>query len=425
MNMPTAFVRVTEALNEGRLMREVRQQNALLKRQVSLLQDEVQAATDITTNTDSTGSKHYTGTPSRYNSYEAQVVQLGLMYDNVADWGCMIARNIIDMRTAFSVGGGIRVIKRETFEGQAERELEWAEDFMQQNNLDEEMPQEYAKEAEIEGKVLFRFLVDKPNQFVRLTHVPWLKFHYEVLTPENDFLMYARAVYTGSGEAGITFDLSSDRFVYKRFGGVSSKPNITPPKTSFVLREMEDLDKAIWDWRKVNRLFSMPTPVIMAPDKQTAKDINESLAAINWRIGKLIVFGGQNVKFELVGWKGDGYTTLKEETQSLVKTISGTTGIPVHFLGYPELLSNRDTAENLSQLIALSTSKERRTWVGAYEEIFQKAMRIHNRAFGTNLNPQAIDVELMDLMLTPVEAEGEPDAPISESNNTSPRESGA
>jgi len=135
----------------------------------------------------------------------------------------------------------------------------------------------------------------------------------------------------------------------------------------------------------------MPTPVIKAPDEQTAKKINAWVDNSNWRIGKLLVLGGQNTELELVGWKGDGYTTLKEETQALVKTISGTTGIPVHFLGYPELLSNRDTAENLSNLISLSTRKERRTWVGAYEEVFQKAMVIYNTAFGTNLNPMAVD----------------------------------
>lgn len=415
MMMPTVFAKMLQAKHNNDRYQELLNHTRLLSSQVKTLSAEIQASTDITTNTDSTANQHYVGTPSKYNSYEKQVAQLGKMYENTANWGCMMTKNIIDVRTAFSVGEGIDVKKREGFEGSAEKELAWVENFMQFNNLDEEMPQEYAKEAEIEGKVLLRFLVDKTNKNIRVIHVPWRKFMYTIYTPDYDFFNYTRAEYTGSGEPNIKFDLASAWFVYKRFGGSAHEINKTPPKTAFVLREIEDLDKAIWDWRKINRLFSMPTPVISCPDESSAKKVNEWIASSNWRIGKLLVLGGINVKFELVGWKGDGYTTVKEETQTLVKTISGTTGIPVHFLGYPELLSNRDTADNLSELIALSTSKERRTWIGVYDELFQKAMVIYNEAFGTTLNPMAIDATIKE---TNFNAEAEQNAPVPNRDNT-------
>lgn len=381
------------------------EQNKFLTRQVHALMAEVQGAIDITTNTDSTSTVAYIGTPSKYNTYSAQVIQLGKLYDNTADWGCMIAKNVIDMRTAFSVGTGVRVVKAKHFEGDSTAELKWVNEFMRYNNLDEEMPQEYAKEAEIEGKVLLRFLVDEVARRIRVVFVPWRKFKYEITTPEYDFFNYTRALYISNMGPGVAFDLEPDWFVYKRFGGCAQEVNITPPKTAFVLREMEDLDRAIVDWRKINRLFSAPTPVFYAPDKSTAKELEEHLNAINWRIGKSLVLGGIDVKFELVGWQGDGYTTLKEETQALVKTISGTTGIPVHFLGYPELLSNRDTAENLIELIVLSTNKERNTWMGVYEELFQKAMVISNTVFGTTLNPDAIDATIGRPEMTSVKGE--------------------
>jgi len=406
MNMPTVFANFIEKAHHTKQYKVLADEANLLTRQVRILQDEIQASTDITTNTNITLNKHYT-------SYDSQVTQLGKLYDNIADWGCMVTKNIIDIRTAFAVGNGIDVKKRDEFRGSAERELEWVTEFMRYNNLDEEMPQEYAKEAEIEGKVLLRFLVDEEAKNVRIVHVPWRQFKYKIYTPPFDFFDYTRAEYIGSGEAGIKFDLKPEWFVYKRFGGSASKVNETPPKTAFILREIEDLDKAIWDWRKINKLFSVPTPVIYCPDKRTAGEVNTRLEAINWRLGKLLILGGLNVKFELVGWKGDGYTTLKEETQALVKTISGTTGIPVHFFGYPELLSNRDTAENLSELIALSTSKERRTWIGTYEEVFQKAMVIYNTAFETNLNPMAIDATIKETNM------GKENETVSNSNSTS------
>ena len=407
-------------------------QNALLTSQVRTLISEIQASTDITTNTDSTASRSYAGTPTKYNSYAKQVQGLGRMYSNTAKWGCMVAKNVIDVRTAFSVGEGIKVEKRATFEGDAKKELAWVKEFMRYNNLDEEMPQEYAKEAEIEGKVLLRPMVSEQDKAVRVVHVPWRKFPYEITTPPYDFFNYTRAKYIGTGEPGVDFDLQAPFFIYKRFGGTSSGDattttgndtgvNSTPPKAAFVLREMEDLDKAIWDWRKINRLFTAPTPVIYAPDAQTAKEVNDWVDKSNWRIGKLLILGGLNVKFELVGWGGDGYTTLNEETQALAKTISGTTGVPVHFLGYPELLSNRDTAENLIKLIALSTDKERNTWIGAYEELFQKAMVIYNTAFNTNLNPLAITASIKEMEMGNQPAPAPKKAPsetVSNSNDT-------
>ncbi len=421
MNMSMAFSSLRQMARgrDARRYDELMSHTSLLSRQVRILQTEVQASVDITTNTGSTGKRHYVGTPTKYGYYSLQVTELGKLYDNVADWGCMIAKNIIDTRTAFSVGEGVKVIKRVGFDGDAEKELIWVKEFMRFNNLDEEMPQEYAKEAEIEGKILLRFLVDEMARNIRVIHVPWRKFNYEITTPDYDFFNYINANYIGSGDPKVSFNLTPPWFVYKRFGGSTDKINETPPKTAFVLREMEDLDKALWDWRKINGLFTAPTPVITAPDKQTAGQIESWIDNSNWKIGKALILGGEGVKFELVGWKGEGFTTLKEETQALVKTISGTTGVPVHFLGYPELLANRDTADNLTQFLELTTSKEHRTWIGAYEELFQKAMILYNAAYGTSLNPLAINATIKKTQLAVTQKrQGEPGATPPNSNNT-------
>lgn len=402
MNWFSGFSRIGQSIRNVGLVGRQARQIEFLTRVVSSQASEIQASTDITTNTDVRAGRNYVGTPYAYNSYDKQVAQLGKLYDNVAEWGCMVVKNIIDVRTAFSVGEGIDVKKREGYQGSAEAELAWVEEFMRFNNLDEEMPQEFAKEAEIEGKVLLRMLLDEEVRNVRVIHVPWRKFQYTITTPDYDYFNYLNASYDGTGRqmGGTSFNLPPLWFVYKRFGGSASEPNKTPPKTAFVLREVEDLDKAIWDWRKINMLFSVPTPVLTAPDKQTAKDAETWVNATNWRIGKLLILGGKDMKFDLVGWKGDGYTTIQKETEALVKTISGTTGIPVHFLGYPELLSNRDTADNLYELIALATSKERRTWIGTYEELFQKSMIIYNMAYGANLNPLAVTATIKEKNLS-------------------------
>ncbi len=393
MRMPVIFKRFSR---DKKSYKELQQHSVILTSELRSALTRIQASTDITTNTDSSDYRTYVGTPTKYNSYIKQVNELGKLYENTADWGCMVTRNIIDLRTAFSVGQGLEVVKRDGFTGSAEAEIKWVVDFMQFNNLDEELPQEYAKEAEIEGKILLRFLGDPISKTVRVIHVPWRTFNYEITTPANDFFNYVNAKYIGSGEPGVAFDLPPGMFIYKRFGGSASKVNETPPKAAFVLREIEDLDKALWDWRKINRIFTAPTPVITCPDQQTAERVDKWITSSNWRIGKMLILGGENISYELVGWTGDGYTTIKEETQALVKTISGTTGIPVHFFGYPELLSNRDTAENLIELIILSTTKERNTWIGAYEELFQKALNFSNVFFGTTFNPLAVTAQIIE-----------------------------
>lgn len=401
MNMPTVFAKFLERNSLRRQNADLLQRTKLLTSQVRAFAD-IQATTDITTNTDTSSLKTYTGNP--YPAYADQVTKLANMYDNKADWGCVIAKNVIDVRIAFSVGAGITVKKREEYQGSAEAELAWVKEFMRFNNLDEEMPQEYAKEAEIEGKILFRFGIDEAARQIRLIHVPWRKFAYTITTPEYSLYDYVKASYSGSSDPAVNFNLDYPLFVYKRFGGTSTSTlagntatlsvTHTPPKAAFVIRQMEDLDKAMVDWRKINRLFAAPTPWINGPDKTTAKEISEWIEASNWRIGKLLVTGGQDVSFDLIGWKGDGYTTMKFEIQDLAKIISGTTGVPVHFLGHPDLLSNRDTAEDLSKLMELSTIKERLTWIGAYEEVFQKAMVIYNTVFDASLNPMAVDATI-------------------------------
>ncbi len=422
MLMPTMYARQLQGAHHERRNKLLEKRNALMLRQIRGLKLEAQGAVDITTNTDSSAIRAYIGTPSKFNSYSKQVTQLGKLYDNTADWGCMIAKNVIDMRTAFSVGTGVRVIKHKDFEGDATRELAWCKEFMRFNNLDEEMPQEYAKEAEIEGKILLRLLVDTAAKNVRIVHVPWRQFNYEVTTPAFDFFNYTRVKYDGHND-DTSFDLDPPWFVYKRFGGGASRINKTPPKTAFILREMEDLDKAIVDWRKINRIFAAPTPVFTTESKQTAQELQQWLDDNNWRIGKALVLGGLDIKYELIGWTGDGYTTLKEETQALVKTISGTTGIPVHFLGYPELLSNRDTAENLIELIVLSTNKERNTWMGGYEEVFQKAIMIANTFLGTSLNHMAVDAVIDELELTTAEGAANASVPQRAANTSSQSDS--
>ncbi len=396
--------RILEA-NQNTRMEEANQQVGVLNHTIDLLNVSLQAATDPLTNTaSSTSNEFYQGNP--YKSYADQVNVLHSKYNLRDDWGCMILKNVVDVRAAFMLGRGVQVVKRDGFAGDASRELAFIRDFINFNNIDEEAPQDWAVGTELEGKVLLRIIpVEKGQSYqgahqgmIRAVYVPWDTSPYEVTADEPNYYRYLKADYEGtatrpdSKQVDVTFHLIEGEFVYKRFGGSAFPYNETSPKAAFVLRHMEDLDKELWDWRRINSLFAAPTPVITVETVGEAERIQARVDKKNWRIGKALVLA--NGKFELVMYKGEGFTTIQKAVESYIQAISGSTGVPVHFLGHPELLSNRATAENLLELIELSTGKERKVWIGTYEELFQKAIVMYNDAFRSNLNPMAIDAEI-------------------------------
>lgn len=352
-----------------------------------------QAAINAMTGLDEQSEVNYVG--SRYRTYDSQIAELAKKYAGTADWGSLVMKNIIDVRAAFITGTGVVAKVREGYKGDATREMEFIRRLMRMNGLDGRKPQIWGTETEIEGKVLLQLspVFDPIDELgnVHVIHTPWRHYRYDVTAAEPDFDRYIRAFHTGAGTT-TSFDLSEPYFVYARFGGNSYEVNLTPPKAAFVLRHVEDLDKELWDWRKINHLFAAPTPWFDSEDPDEARRLTDYINQKNWRIGKAIVTA--QTKFELVSAKGDGYASIKQAIESDVQVISGTTGIPVHFLGHPELLSNRSTADALLQHIELSTDKERDIWKAAYTETFRKATTIFNESFQNNLDPDAVVADL-------------------------------
>lgn len=329
--------------------------------------------------------KLYKGNP--YETYGLMVRALSKKYSGTADWGNQITKNIIDVRAAFIIGQGIKpVIKDKT----KTREMDFIKEFIEFNNLDEEKPQDWAKEAEIEGKFLCKLFVNQDKKQIEVRYIPWTAHEYKIETETDDYEKYTKATYQ-INKTGDTVDLEPSVFVYKKFGGRTHKVNETPPKTGLILRQVEDLDKALWDWRKINHLFSAPTPYFKCETVEQAKSLRDLLKEINWKIGKLLV---TTATFSLEGFSGQGIDSLEKEIITLAKIISGTTGVPVHFLGLPDLMSNRAVADNLMELIYASTSKERHIWIGAYEEIFHKVLEMATNELNGGYDANAIGVEI-------------------------------
>ena len=350
------------------------------KGQITKLQNQVQrlqhlVKDDILTLTEKTTK--YRG--NEYTSYTSAVQEISKKYNGNADWGVLQTGNIIDLRAAFIINEGLKIVKKTD---DADAEYEWVKRFFEYNDLDKEMSQEFAKEAEIEGKLALKIIPeevsisdkDEKETMISVRFITWTDKKYTIETDPQDYMKFIKLKWQPKDKDKPEI-LKEDEFVYKKFGGRINKPNSPTPKIMKCLTQIENLDKALRDWREINRIFAGPILYISVNDANEAKVAQEATSEKNWKIKKVIVTTGE-LKYAQFDIKG--VESLENEILTLCKMISGQTGIPVHFLGPVELMSNRATAENLMEMVNAATSKDRETWKGAYEEIIRKAMIMYN-----------------------------------------------
>ncbi len=340
-----------------------------------------------------------------YNTYLSAVSAIDSKYRGTADWGVLQTGSIIDLRAAFIIGDGITVSEKEKG---ADKELEWAEKFLEYNDLDEEVAQEFAKEAEIEGKIALKLAVEEDKEKdeevdekdkkwkVSVRFISWLDKKYKIETNPNDYLDYQKLIWkkTGTHKAET---LDAKEFVYKKFGGRIMNPNEAAPKIMKCLTQIENLDKALRDWREINHIFAGPILYVKCEKEQEVTKVLAALNDKNFKIKRVTAGTGDMMFIKL---DISGVQSLEKEIADLIKIISGCTGVPVHYLGFVDLMSNRSTAETLVEMVNAATNKERKTWIGAYEEVIRKAMVMWNNASEKGmskekqLNPDKIKVDI-------------------------------
>jgi hypothetical protein len=234
---------------------------------------------------------------NKYTTYSGAVAEINNKYNGTADWGVLQTGSIIDLRAAFIIGEGLEIVERE---GEAKAEVEWAEKLLKDNDLDQEMVQEFAKEAEIEGKIALKIAVetdkekeedDKDKYKITVLFISWTDKKYTVKTDPQDYTKYLELKWRPKNKDKEEI-LNADEFVYKKFGGRISKPNEAAPKIMKCLTQIEYLDKALRDWREINRIFAAPIPNIKCETSAEAKNMTKTLKDVNWKIKKMFVHTG-------------------------------------------------------------------------------------------------------------------------------------
>jgi hypothetical protein len=332
-----------------------------------------------------------------YPSYKDAVNEIASKYEGTADWGVLQTGNIIDVRASFISGGGLKVFPKDKKADPAQKEMEFVERFLKSNNLDKEMVQEFAINAEIEGRFLGELFWEEPKEAkgegdVALRFRSWNAYNYTVETAPKDYAKYTKITWTEAGSGEVKF-LDPPSFVYGRFGGRVHQPDSPYPKVGKCLTQIEDLDRALKDWREINRLFGAPKPDLECETKEEADKAKEAVANMNWKIKTVFIHTGT---FSYKSPTMEGAQSIENEIITKAKMISGTTGVPVQFLGLPDIASLRaSSSENLTESISAATQKERIIWKGLYQEIITKAMALYNsQSNKTQLDPAKITIDI-------------------------------
>jgi hypothetical protein len=369
-----------------RLQEMEKQNSALYQQNQKMLK--LQESITLNLGTLSQQASSYVG--NAYRTYETAVTAIEDKYNATADWGVTLTGNIIDLRAVFIIQNGVRVTAAEDVDD-ASKELEWAEAWLAHNKLDRELIHEVAKEAEIEGKIAFKLAPekitgpdDKEVVKVKLRYISWTETKYSILTSPEDYMNYVALVWTPL--AGEEQKLLPDRFVYSKFGGRLNKPNQAQPKIMKCLTQIDDVDRALRDWREINNLFAAPVPDVECDDDEAAKDARTALNDFNMKIGKAFIHAKS--KFTFVGPPIDGMDSLLKEIETKIKIIAGNTSIPIHYLGLLDLLKNRATGESTRDVVIAGTTKERDIWKGTIQEALEKSMMIFNKEVNAKMSNQ-------------------------------------
>ena len=372
-------------------MRKTQRELQALRGEMTSLREksELQALVieDITTAT-RLAEKKFIG--NAYRDYLTTIKEIASKYEGAAEWGVLQTGNVIDVRAAFIIGQGVAAVPSSPdFKGSPE--MEFVKAFMEYNDLDREMAQEFAKEAEIEGCFLGQLAWNDEDQMISLQFQSRVDRAYTITHKPKDYAWYTTAAWKESGAVLDTI-LEEPDFVYVRFGGRVHRINAPMPKVGKCLTQIESIDKALRDWREINNLFASPIPVIECTDEKSAEAMAAKVAGINWKLRKVITIVGK-LSINSPDMQG-GVDSIDKEIIVNAKMVSGTTGCPIGFMGFGDLTTKLGSGSEItSDLINASTSKERTTWIGAYTQIIRKAMALYNaNSKLTPLDPEAVKV---------------------------------
>lgn len=351
-------------LNRGKIARAKIRLQAIEEGQRDILTPSVTTA----------GRKAKVVNKNNFATYEAQVDGAYQMYRNVADYGGEIFHAITNIRAAIIGGAGISIISKK------ESTKKWIEKFLKNNKLHGSRLISMIRTGSLEGKDLIITTATKDG--VKARSFPYYENRYTLKVNSKDHDEIIKITYKEKNDQAEPKELpvktKTSAVTYVKLGGTEADINETTNGLHCSLTACENFSRAYYDLRSNSHNFARLTPV-WEFDKddptatQDAKGIQSAVTNGEWELG--MGYAGK-AKHRIAGPEITAHDTLIKDMLSSLKIISTNTGIPVHWLSYPELMSNRATADNILEAVNYATINDRMIWEEGLREMIKKAIII-------------------------------------------------
>jgi hypothetical protein len=319
--------------------------------------------------------------PDSYGSVEAQVEGMLAKYRGVAEKGIEVVKRVVNVRRAFVLPKGVGLWAADA-KG-AGNEMAFLREHVDANNLNEALAQDYVRESELQGKVLVRLVWDDALKQVMHRYIPWDVYRYRIFVDASDARKITRFVYTDP-RTKKEVTIPAEEAVFRAFNATLNSCD-GAPTLGPVLHVCDNVSDALRDLRKLNRITATVTPWFETEDSETAEQIIKDIKARGWKIG--MAYAGAKAKFSLVSPSGASSAVLENEIRLGMQIISGVSGVSLHFLGFPDMLSNRAVATEMNEPIEVASAADLTAWRGFYEEAFDKAIALWNREMNPEMRP--------------------------------------
>jgi hypothetical protein len=308
---------------------------------------------------------------NNYPTYASQVSGVYDMYNNKSDYGGEMCRGVIDTRVSFIGGEGINVTANKP------ATKKYIEKWLRLNKLHGSKLITMIQTGEMEGKNLV--LLQKASKkdfgrdedYINASSFAWWANNYTIKTNPFNTDEIQKITYTPKSDSSGEKTINHQRAVYVKLGGSEESINETTNRVHCVLTDIENYSRGKYDLRKNTHLFGKTAPTWKTESMAEAKSIKNNIEDKSYDIGD--GYAG-TAEMRLLEPSGGAALQSKEDILISLKTISSTTAIPIHWLAWPELMSNRATAENLLEVVKAGTVKERLIWQEALTEMISKSM---------------------------------------------------
>ena len=327
--------------------------------------------------------KGVAGLSNSYVTYLSQVIESYRKYNGQSKYGCQQLRATVDIRTSFIAGDGLSI----TVDDEATQS--WVSGFLAKNKLFGTRFFDMVLGTELTGKALV-YLDPIPGDIPRAVRLPWsVNNDWQVVPASNyDFDNIVSVIKKVNNS---TIELPIKNFAYFRTGGDDQNINAPTTRIGIVLSEFENYDRAQKDLRLNNYVAARITPDLETGSDQETKEAVESFKESRWKIGKMRIGTG---KFSYKTPSTGAADNLKAEMATSIKTIAAVTGIPVHWIGWSDLLNNRATADSLYETITNATTRERAILADGVKDLLIKAQELYINTGGTMISTVNRDIQV-------------------------------